>query len=106
MIANALKFTEEGSVEFGYTLSNNSLEFYIQDTGIGIKQEDFGKIFEPYHTNKPGGTGLGLMIVQRIIQEHGGEMAVVSTSGEGTTFTITLPTIDRRTRLLNTGDQT
>ena len=107
LIRNAFQaMPDGGALQIRLETSDHGLSIAFQDTGIGIKQEDFGRIFEPYHTNKPGGTGLGLMIVQRIVQEHGGEMAVASESGKGTTFTITLPVTDRRTRLLNTGEQT
>ena len=63
----------------------------ISDTGIGIAQEQYAQIFEPLHTTKPGGTGLGLYIVQEVVAAHGGQVAVQSTVGAGTTFTITLP---------------
>ena len=57
-------------------------------------------MFEPYHTTKSDGSGLGLMIVQRIIQDHGGQMEVTSEPDTGTTFTLFLPAADRRMRLL------
>lgn len=63
----------------------------ISDTGSGIPPEQFAQIFEPLHTTKPGGTGLGLYIVQEVMAAHGGQVAVESTVGSGTTFTITLP---------------
>jgi signal transduction histidine kinase len=63
----------------------------ISDTGIGIAPEQYAQIFEPLHTTKPGGTGLGLYIVQEVMTAHGGQVAVQSTVGAGTTFTITLP---------------
>jgi signal transduction histidine kinase len=49
------------------------------------------RIFEPLHTTKPGGTGLGLYIVQEVVAAHGGQVAMQSTVGAGTTFTLTLP---------------
>jgi signal transduction histidine kinase len=61
------------------------------DEGEGIKAEDIPKISQPYFTTKEAGIGLGLAITERIIKEHGGEMAVKSTVGKGTTFTVTLP---------------
>jgi PAS domain S-box-containing protein len=70
------------------------------DNGSGIRREDFGRIFDPYFSTKAEGTGLGLMIVQRVIQEHGGQIKVVSEPGQGTTFTVLLPVADRRVRLL------
>jgi two-component system cell cycle sensor histidine kinase/response regulator CckA len=63
----------------------------VCDTGTGIPPEQCLQIFEPLYTTKPGGTGLGLYIVQEIVAAHGGRIAVQSTLGHGTTFTITLP---------------
>jgi signal transduction histidine kinase len=53
--------------------------------------EHYNRIFEPLHTTKPGGTGLGLYIVQEVVAAHGGQVAMQSTVGAGTTFTLTLP---------------
>ena len=63
----------------------------VEDTGLGIPPERLPQIFEPLHTTKPGGTGLGLYIVQEVVAAHGGQVAVQSTVGSGTTVTITLP---------------
>jgi two-component system CheB/CheR fusion protein len=63
----------------------------VEDTGIGIAPEHTTQMFEPLYTTKPGGTGLGLYIVQEVVAAHGGQVAVQSTVGSGTTFTITLP---------------
>jgi signal transduction histidine kinase/HAMP domain-containing protein len=63
----------------------------LQDTGSGIPAERLAQIFEPLYTTKPGGTGLGLYIVQEIVAAHGGHVTVESVAGQGTTFTITLP---------------
>jgi signal transduction histidine kinase len=65
----------------------------VQDTGSGIPPEHLTQIFEPLHTTKPGGTGLGLYIVHEVVAAHGGQVAVQSTVGAGTTFTITLPLV-------------
>lgn len=65
----------------------------IQDTGMGIAEEDKEKLFEPFFTKKDNGSGLGLAICYDIMQKHGGHIAVESTSGEGATFTIWLPTL-------------
>jgi len=58
------------------------------------------KLFQPYHTTKPGGTGLGLMIAQRIMREHGGQIGVESKEGVGTLITLQFPRKDRRVRML------
>jgi two-component system CheB/CheR fusion protein len=65
----------------------------VQDTGSGIPPEHLPQIFEPLHTTKPGGTGLGLYIVHEVVAAHGGQVAVQSTVGAGTTFTLTLPLV-------------
>jgi signal transduction histidine kinase len=70
------------------------------DTGSGIKPEDLVRLFQPYHTTKPGGTGLGLMIVQRIMREHGGQVGLESKEGVGTIVTLQFPRKDRRMRML------
>ena len=74
------------------------------DTGSGITPENLRRIFEPYHTTKAGGTGLGLMIVQRIIQDHGGHIGIDTEPGKGTTFTLALPRDRNRVRLLEPGN--
>jgi signal transduction histidine kinase len=63
----------------------------IQDTGVGIPPEQLTRVFDPFFTTRPRGTGLGLTIVHRVIHEHGGRIHVASVPGEGTTFTIELP---------------
>jgi len=74
------------------------------DTGGGISAENLSRVFEPYFTTKTSGTGLGLLIVRRIVREHGGEMSIESSEGKGLTLTIRLPHIDRRVRMLEAGD--
>ena len=74
------------------------------DTGGGISAENLSRVFEPYVTTKTSGTGLGLLIVRRIVREHGGEMSIESSEGKGLTLTIRLPHIDRRVRMLEAGD--
>jgi len=69
----------------------------VSDSGCGIKPENMQKIFKPFFTTKNAGTGLGLMIVERIVREHGGSLAVDSRENAGTTFTVSLP---RRVRLV------
>jgi two-component system, sporulation sensor kinase E len=75
------------------------------DTGGGISAENLSRIFEPYFTTKTSGTGLGLLIVRRIVREHGGEMSIESSEGKGLTLTIRLPYIDKRVRMLEAGDR-
>ena len=72
----------------------------IGDTGGGIPHEKLNRIFEPFFTTKKKGSGLGLMIVQRIVRMHGGRIELDSRVGHGTTFKIWLPLYERQTRLL------
>jgi signal transduction histidine kinase len=84
---------QSGSVADGVWVS-------ISDTGCGIPQEQQNRIFEPFYTTKKKGSGLGLMIVHRIVREHGGLIKVESQVGKGTTFRVWLPLRERQTRLL------
>lgn len=68
-----------------------TVQLDVRDTGLGIAPEQYTQIFEPLHTTKPGGTGLGLYIVQEVMTAHRGTVAVHSVVGQGTTFTLTLP---------------
>jgi len=79
----------------------------VTDTGGGIPPEQINRIFEPFFTTKKRGTGLGLMIVQRIVRGHGGRIELESHVGRGTTFRIWLPLHERRPRLLEqkTGEE-
>ncbi len=74
------------------------------DTGGGMSAESLSRVFEPYFTTKSAGSGLGLLIVRRIVREHGGELAIQSDAGKGLTLTIRLPYIDKRIRMLEAGD--
>ena len=74
------------------------------DSGGGISPDNMSKIFEPYFTTKASGSGLGLLIVRRIVREHGGEIELMSDEGQGLTLTIRLPLGDKRIRLLGPGD--
>jgi signal transduction histidine kinase len=80
--------------------SNEGVVVTISDTGGGIPQEQINHIFEPFYTTKKKGTGLGLMIVQRIVRAHGGRIELESQVGRGTTFRVWLPLHERRPRLL------
>ncbi len=75
------------------------------DTGGGMSAESLSRVFEPYFTTKSSGSGLGLLIVRRIVREHGGELAIQSDAGKGLTLTIRLPYIDKRIRMLEAGSE-
>ena len=75
------------------------------DTGGGISAENLSHVFEPYFTTKPSGAGLGLLIVRRIVREHGGELSIESSENKGLTVMIRLPYIDKRVRMLEAGSR-
>ncbi len=74
------------------------------DSGGGMTPGNLSRVFEPYFTTKTSGTGLGLLIVRRIVREHGGELSIESSAGKGLTVTIRLPHVDRRVRMLEAGN--
>jgi len=80
--------------------AEGEIRITVADTGKGISEEDFPKIFEPYFTTKETGTGLGLTVVFKVVKEHKGDINVESREGEGTAFTITLPKPQPDQRLL------
>lgn len=101
IIKNALQAMPDGGLlRITGAASDRFLAIAFRDNGSGISPEDIGHIFDPYFTTKSQGSGIGLMIVQRIIQDHGGRIDVHSEPGVGTTFTIFLPLDERRVRLL------
>lgn len=104
LIRNAMQAMSKGgeiSVETG---ANAEAVFVsITDTGNGIPEEKLNQLFQPFFTTKKKGSGLGLMIVQRIIREHTGRIDVESKPGRGTTFRVWLPLHERRPRLLHAG---
>ena len=75
----------------------------FKDTGGGISADNLSRVFEPYFTTKSSGSGLGLLIVRRIVREHGGELAIETSEGKGVTVTIRLPFRDGRVRMLEAG---
>lgn len=82
---------EGGTITLGARLDDGQVKLTFSDQGSGISPDDISKIFQPYFTTKDVGIGLGLAITERIIKEHGGEIAVESVVGSGTTFTVALP---------------
>lgn len=92
-VNNAIKFTSEGFIKVGYVLRQNEIEFYVQDTGMGIDPEMQPKIFDRFVKLNSfiHGTGLGLSICQSIVQQLGGQIGVESEPGKGSRFWFTHP---------------
>jgi PAS domain S-box-containing protein len=101
LIKNALQaMSTDGTLTLQTGEGADGVWFSVADTGGGIPQEQINRIFEPFYTTKKKGTGLGLMIVQRIVRAHGGRIELESQVGRGTTFRIWLPLHERKPRLL------
>ena len=82
---------EEGKIDIFFTIEKGRCGISFKDTGNGIAPEDIDKIFQPFYSKTPGGSGLGLSVAHRIIEQHNGEITVNSHKGEGSTFTVWLP---------------
>ena len=103
VIKNAIEALPPGGrLDIAVIPGNAFVEIVFRDNGPGVPPDVMGRLFEPYFTTKETGNGLGLMIVQRIVQEHGGHLEVASEPGKGTTFTLSLPLTVRRLKLLET----
>jgi signal transduction histidine kinase len=93
-----------GTLRIRTDLADTHVIVRFVDTGGGMSAENLSRVFEPYFTTKASGSGLGLLIVRRIVREHGGELSIESSQGEGLTLTIRLPFIDKRIRMLEAGE--
>lgn len=97
LVKNAIKFTYDGSIEFGYKKKGGNLEFFVRDTGIGIKQNQVDIIFERFRQGSESinrgfeGSGLGLSICKSYVEMLDGEIWVESEEGKGSTFYFTIP---------------
>ena len=98
LLSNAVKFTPEGTVTVRANAKADRLVVSVQDTGVGIREEDQPKLFRAFQQLDAGkihlplgGTGLGLVISKSFVELHGGEIWVESREGQGSTFSFTLP---------------
>lgn len=107
LIDNSLKFTRQGSVNFGYTINGNEIEFFVKDTGIGIPEEMHGEIFKRFRqvetnsTRRFGGSGLGLTISKAYAELLGGRIWLHSELGKGTTIFFTIPYVRIETKVIS-----
>jgi len=105
VIKNAFQaMKSEGILRIRTEMNDQFVSISFADTGGGISQDYMSSIFQPYFTTKATGSGLGLLIVRRIVRAHGGEIDLVSNEGVGLTLTIRLPIRDHRVRLLGPGE--
>jgi PAS domain S-box-containing protein len=97
LLSNAIKYTEKGSIQYGFTIRENELEFFVKDTGIGIGKESIKSIFEHFIKEDRGplkiteGSGLGLSISKGLVVHLGGKIWVESEKGKGSCFYFTIP---------------
>jgi PAS domain S-box-containing protein len=91
---------DQGCITLRTRVTEYEFRIIIEDNGTGISPEHMGALFEPYRTSKSSGSGLGLLIVRRIIREHGGEIEIESEEGHGTRVLLRFPRTGRAVRLL------
>ena len=105
VIKNSLEaMRRHGTLRIRTDLDDAYVLVSFVDTGGGMSPENLSHVFEPYFTTKPSGTGLGLLIVRRIVREHGGELSIETSQGKGLTLTIRLPYVEKRIRMLEAGE--
>jgi len=101
LVKNAMQsMTKGGTLTLATGESSEGVWLSVADTGCGIGDEQLKRIFEPFYTTKKKGTGLGLMIVQRVVRAHNGRIELDSRAGQGTVFRIWLPLHEPKPRLL------
>lgn len=104
IVKNACEAMKQGgSLTIRTGADTGWIHISFSDTGGGMSDEAMARIFEPYFTTKEGGSGLGLMITQRIVRAHGGEVLIESDPGKGLKLTIRLPRHDRQVQMLPPG---
>lgn len=82
---------EGGTLTISSTEKDNKITISVTDNGCGIEPEDLGRVFDPYFTTKPEGTGLGMAMSAKIVEEHGGTIVVASEEGKGTSVMVVIP---------------
>ena len=101
IVKNALEAMSDGGViKIVIAYDDHDVTVTFHDNGAGMSDDQIAHLFEPYRTTKEKGTGLGLMVSQRIVRDHGGTISAESKPGRGTAFTVRLPRLERRIREL------
>lgn len=102
---NAMEAMEPGgSLKISTAIDDEFAYVYFADTGVGIDEEAMARLFQPYFSTKRGGHGLGMMVCERIMRDHGGRIGVDSRKGSGTVVTLQFPLARRRMRMLEAGE--
>jgi signal transduction histidine kinase len=96
---------KSGLIQISAKANDFEATISIEDNGTGISPEHMGSLFEPYRTTKQSGSGLGLLIVRRVVREHGGEIEIQSEPGTGTRVLIHIPRGPKPVRLLESHDR-
>lgn len=109
LLGNAVKFTENGGITLKIIRGEDYLHFNIEDTGVGIAQEELDNIFQPFQqvgnqNQRAEGTGLGLSITKRLVEKMGGILGVRSILGVGSNFQITLPLVEVSDLIINVSE--
>jgi signal transduction histidine kinase len=89
--SEALGAKESGTVTLRTRAAGDRIVIDVEDDGVGIPPDVLPRLFDPFFSTKEGGSGLGLALTQQIVKDHGGDLAVQSTVGKGTTFTVSVP---------------
>ncbi|MBP5552440.1 MAG: ATP-binding protein, partial [Spirochaetales bacterium] len=95
LVKNAMQAMPEDrdnpSIVISTFIESDMVKVSVQDNGCGMTEDQMSKIFEPYYTTKSSGTGLGLTVLFKIMKQHGGDVTVHSTQGEGSEFILQIP---------------
>lgn len=101
LVKNALQaMPDGGTLSIELAADDRDLSIAFRDSGTGIPPEEFARLFEPFHTGRAGGHGIGLAIVRRIVEDHGGRIEVSSRPGKGACFRLSFPRAERAARKL------
>jgi polar amino acid transport system substrate-binding protein len=91
LIKNAIEASDGGEVDIAVKQERKKVFISVKDLGSGIDKEEKSRVFEPFYSKKKGGMGIGLYLTRKIVEAHGGDIDLVSSAQNGTTFTIRIP---------------
>ncbi|MEM9227063.1 MAG: ATP-binding protein [Verrucomicrobiota bacterium] len=107
LVKNAMEAMDTGGqLRISARVDEDFVTLFFADTGVGISQQELSRVFQPYYTSKADGHGLGVMVVQRIVRDHGGQIGIDSQPGKGTVISLRFPRQHRRMRMLESNATT